>query len=114
MEMKKGGAEKAPKSKGVSELFTPYSRPFHALLPLYLVEGFRKSHMDHKMFGSVLRSKVTIDNSLTFHALGLMKSETGSIEFFKTILNSQAQGFCRLMNFGPLGDTATCAVTGIA
>ena len=95
-------------------MFTPYSRPFHALLPLYLVEGFREGHVDHKMLGSVLRSKVTIDNSLTFHALGLMKSETGSIEFFKAILNSQAQGFFRLINLGPLGDTATCTVTGIA
>jgi len=96
-----GRSAKPLESRGVSEVFTPYSRPFHALLSLYLVGPLREGHVDHKMLGSVLRSKVIIDNSLTFQALGLLKSEPGSIEFCNALLNSQAQGFDRLMNLGP-------------
>jgi len=61
MEMKKKGeVRKSSGIQGVSEVFTRYSRPFHALLPLYLVEGLREGHVDHKMLGSVLRSKVLL------------------------------------------------------
>ena len=89
-------------------MFTPISRP----PPPYLVEGLREGHVDHKMLGSVHRSKVKNDNPLTLQALGLLKSESGSYEFCNAILNSQGQGFYRLMNLGPLGDPASCPVTG--
>jgi len=41
-----------------------------------------------------------------------MKSKSGSIVFCNAILNSQAKGFYRPMNLGPLGDPASCTMTG--
>jgi len=72
-----GRSAKPLESRGVSEVFTPYSRPFHALLPLYLVGPLREGHVDHKMLGVVLRSKVNIYNPLVIQALGLLKTWIG-------------------------------------